>query len=212
MIAKFSNFWNMMATSIIQMLVSWYDSGIFWYTVVFCAVYTESFFTFWTPEIWWQLPVFRCWCRDMILGTFQCIAVLFTVWTISIFTLETPATQDIRVGCKILQFLYKIWWQVPVIRRWYRAMILVSFDTLWCSMQSPSSHSEHLQHGHPCSLQNYLISKRWWRFFAFRCRYRDMILRTFRYTDVVYRLNKVHLPILNSKLLTVSKYIDAYAI
>jgi hypothetical protein len=44
-------------------------------------------------EIWWQLPVFRCWCRDMILGTFQCTVVFFTVWTKSIFTLWTPATR-----------------------------------------------------------------------------------------------------------------------
>jgi hypothetical protein len=58
-IAKFSNFWNMMATSSFQMLVSWYDSGIFWYTVVFCAVYTESFFIFWTPATWTPVVVVR---------------------------------------------------------------------------------------------------------------------------------------------------------
>jgi hypothetical protein len=94
----------------------------------------------------------------MILGTFQCTAVFFTVWTKSIFTFGTPATQTPVVVAKSSQSLYKIWWQLPVFRRWYRDMMLVSFDTLWCSGQSmhSPSHSEHLQHGHPCSLQNYL--------------------------------------------------------
>jgi hypothetical protein len=41
-IAKFYNFWNMMATSSIQILVSWYDSGIFWYTGVLCSLYSHS--------------------------------------------------------------------------------------------------------------------------------------------------------------------------
>ena len=145
-IAKLSNFWNMMAASGIQMLVSWYDSG-------YLSMYS-----------------------------------VFTLWTKSIFTFGTPATQTPVFVAKSSN-LYKIWWQLPVFRRWYRDMMLVSFDTLLCSvqsMQSPSSHSEHLHHGHPCSLQNYLISKRWWRFFVFRCRYRDMILGTFRYNVMLF--------------------------
>ena len=48
----------------------------------------------------------------------------------------------------------ELWWQLPVFRRWYRDMILVSFDTLWWfvkSIQNPS-HSDHLQHKHQCSV------------------------------------------------------------
>jgi hypothetical protein len=38
-IAKLSNFWNMMATSRIQMLVAWYDSGHLWmYCGVLCTL------------------------------------------------------------------------------------------------------------------------------------------------------------------------------
>jgi hypothetical protein len=61
---------------------------------------------------------------------------------------------DTRVHCKIL-LISEIWWQLPVFRCWCRDMILVSFDTLWSSVQSiqnPSSDSKHLQHGHPYSL------------------------------------------------------------
>ena len=131
-IAKFSNFWNMMATSIIQMLVSWYDSGIFWYTVVFCAVYTESF-TFWTPATWTPVVVVRFsnFWNMMATSGIQMLLSWYDSGYLSMYCgvlyrlnnfhlhIRNTCNTDIRVRCKILQFLYKICYSDVGIVIWY---------------------------------------------------------------------------------------------
>jgi hypothetical protein len=151
-IAKFSNFWNMMAISGIQMLVSWYDSGIVSYTVVFCAVYTASF---WTPATWTTVVVVRFsnfWNMMAASGIQMLVSwyefgylsmycgVLYSIYKVHLH-IPNICNTDTRVRCKIPQFLYNIWWQLPVFRRWYRDMILVSFDTLvFCAVYTVILH------------------------------------------------------------------------
>jgi hypothetical protein len=99
-VVRFSNFWNMMAASGIQMLVSWYEFG---YLSMYCGV-------------------------------------LYSIYKVHLH-IPNICNTDTRVRCKIPQFLYNIWWQLPVFRRWYRDMILVSFDTLvFCAVYTVILH------------------------------------------------------------------------
>ena len=107
--------------------------------------------------------------------------VLCSLYRVLLHILTTCNTNT-RVPCSLQNSLIsEIWWQLPVLRCWCHDMILVSFDTLWSSVQSIQNHSsdsKHLQHGR-CSLQNSLISEIWWQLPVFKCLYRDMILVSF---------------------------------
>ena len=95
----------------------------------------------------------------VLMDAFWYTMMFFTVWAKSMFPFWTPATRTpvFVVHCKTLWFLKydgSFWYSDVGVVIWF----WVPFNVLRCSLQSeqsPSSHSEHLQHRHPWLLQNH---------------------------------------------------------